>query len=37
MSRLGCNRNVDIPVQHWLGNMVRVEKGEAIPESDRVV
>jgi phosphoglycerate dehydrogenase-like enzyme len=24
-------------VQHWLGNMVRVEKGEAIPESDRVV
>jgi len=24
-------------VQHWLGNMLRVSKGEAIPELDRVV
>lgn len=24
-------------IQHWLGNMVRVSKGEAIPEQDRVV
>ncbi len=24
-------------IQHWLGNMMRVEKGEAIPEQDRVV
>jgi phosphoglycerate dehydrogenase-like enzyme len=24
-------------IQHWLGNMVRVSKGEPIPEQDRVV
>jgi phosphoglycerate dehydrogenase-like enzyme len=24
-------------IQHWLGNMMRVEKGEPIPEQDRVV
>jgi D-3-phosphoglycerate dehydrogenase len=24
-------------VRHWLGNIVRVARGEAIPETDRVV